>query len=123
MFWNYLIYKYRFIWAGDNKITNYYLAHTHNNWIWRGGYSGLYIDELYARIFEVVFRQIFILPAIFVLDKWVSHWMGVGFVKNILNWTSHWLYIDKLSLLNIINIMISTLVFSFILLNVLFCII
>jgi hypothetical protein len=35
-------------------------------------WGGFWLDECFARLLEVVYRQIFVLPAILVLDKWLS---------------------------------------------------
>lgn len=40
--------------------------------LWRMAWGGFWLDECFARLLEVVYRQIFVLPAILVLDKWLS---------------------------------------------------
>lgn len=40
--------------------------------LWRMAWGGFWLDESYARLVELVYRQIFVLPALLVLDKWLS---------------------------------------------------
>lgn len=40
--------------------------------LWRMVWGGFWLDECFARLLEVAYRQVFVLPAILVLDKWLS---------------------------------------------------
>lgn len=77
-----------------------------NGWkVWRMGWSGFYADEVFGRILERLFRDIFLHPAIFILDRWWSEWMGVTKVRGAVEWLSKRFYLQRLDVLCVLHLL------------------
>ena len=58
-------------------------------------WGGFWLDECFARLLEVAYRQVFVLPAILVLDKWLSAWMGAPLARAAGAWLSSRLFLER----------------------------
>ena len=63
--------------------------------LWRMAWGGFWLDECFARLLEVAYRQVFVLPAILVLDKWLSAWMGAPLARAVGAWLSSRLFMER----------------------------
>jgi hypothetical protein len=117
--WHYYLYKLRYSWFGDNFFKLSFITEDIKNWYWQIFYLGLLFDEFYARFVEVIFRQTFILPAIFIFDRFLNLIMGPLFLKNILFWTSKYFYKEQNNIVDILNLLFISLIGIIIFLNIL----
>ena len=102
IYWDQKLYynsdiKYNLYINKQYKFNNFYK-------LWRLGYSGFYADELFARLVEVYFQIICLIPSIFILDKWISKIMGAGGLREILKWINNRVYYQRLDLFILINL-------------------
>ena len=117
MFWSYHLYKYAYTWHGGHHLEQPALSSINQHHVWRLCQGGFYLDELYARVLEKAARQVFILPAIFILDKWVSCWMASMLTKSIGSWLANVFFVERLGLVQLINILIISFILSWLLLS------
>lgn len=75
-------------------------------------WGGFWLDESYARLVELVYRQIFVLPAILVLDKWLSAWMGAPLLRSAGAWLSGHLFMERASAARVLNVVLASALLS-----------
>lgn len=83
MFWSRRLFGVSLEWLGSVDVRVRVLSARSAHDLWRMAWGGFWLDEAYGRLVEVVYRQIFVLPALLVLDKWLSAWMGAPLLRAV----------------------------------------
>ena len=107
-FWENILYIFYYKWCGsffNNIIIVFKINHI---FLWQAVYLGFFFDELFAVFIDIFLRRFFLLPALFIFDRWFIIISGTLLVKNILYWFNKYIFIYRITIINIV-------IFSFIL--------
>lgn len=80
--------------------------------LWRMLWGGFWLDEAYGRLVEVVYRQVFVLPALLVLDKWLSAWMGAPLLRAVGAWLSGHMFMERAGTARLLNALLAAALLS-----------
>lgn len=105
MYWFKILYKVNY------KTVRLFPLYSYNPtentiWIWRLYYSGFCCDELYYRSVEIIARKVMIIPALFILDKYISKFMNNKILINILHIWHNFIMKKNLTSLSIVKFFI-----------------
>ena len=103
MFWIKRLFGVSVDWVGSSHVRARVLSARSAHNLWRMAWGGFWLDEAYARLVELVYRQVFVLPAILVLDKWLSAWMGAPLLRAAGAWLSSHLFMERTSAVRVLN--------------------
>lgn len=72
----------------SNLYYRYLVLFIKNSWwnkfiFWQFFFTNFFFDELFSHAIITIYKKLFILPGLFILDKLVSPWMGLHIFKKI----------------------------------------